>query len=335
MKKHRWFKRLAVAVAALVLFWVVINVIPPQKNVEENPFVVPSGALPMIAAHRGGSINFPENTLLAFHQAVEQAGVQVLEGDLYLTRDGYLVYQHDGYIDRTSNVNGDIPLSEVMALTEKEENRHWIKDMTLEELRRYNFGYYFEDENGQRIYQHETDLAAKGLQIATLDQLLEMFCESHPELLFIVEIKNDGEAGREACRILNETLERYPVYRNRVVVGTFHDAIERLLREEYPHLLRGASTGSATEYIITQLLGVNLFSRDNFACLQIPTSYDIGIVVPLNQATIIQRSHRRNIAVQYWTINDEQTMRELIELGCDCIMTDDPLLLRRVLEDYR
>ena len=69
--------------------------------------------------------------------------------------------------------------------------------------------------------------------------------------------------------------------------------------------------------------------------LQIPTSYDVGINLKLNKKTLIKRAHRRNIAVQYWTINDEEEMRELIELGCDCIMTDDPVLMKKVLEDYR
>jgi len=61
-------------------------------------------------------------------------------------------------------------------------------------------------------------------------------------------------------------------------------------------------------------------------------SYDLGIELHLDKQSIIDRAHRRNIAVQYWTINDEEEMRELIELGCDCIMTDDPELLNQVLE---
>jgi glycerophosphoryl diester phosphodiesterase len=69
--------------------------------------------------------------------------------------------------------------------------------------------------------------------------------------------------------------------------------------------------------------------------LQIPTSYDLGIEVHLDKKTIINRAHRRNIAVQYWTINDPDEMRELIELGCDCIMTDNPELLAQVLDEYR
>lgn len=125
--------------------------------------------------------------------------------------------------------------------------------------------------------------------------------------MFIVEIKNSGEKGYEACRILSETLEQYPKYKEQIVVGTFHDEIEEELKAKY----------------------------GDFACLQIPTSYDLGIELELDKKTIIKRAHRRNVAVQYWTINEAEDMRELIELGCDCIMTDNPKLLKSVLEEYR
>ena len=199
MRKHRGWKIFGIVVAAIVLFMTVINVIPPQKNVQNNPFVVEKGALPMIAAHRGGGVSNPENTMLAFREAVRTIGVDVLESDLYLTKDGYLVYNHDSYIDETCNVNGDLPLKEVEALCENEENRHYIADMTLAELEQYNFGYYFKDKNGDRIYKDVADPQAMGLQIATVDKLFEEFYASHPNLLFIVEIKNGGERGYEAC----------------------------------------------------------------------------------------------------------------------------------------
>jgi len=289
----------------------------------------------MIAAHRGGGDNNPENTMLAFREAVNTIGIHIIESDLYLTKDGYLVYNHDSYIDETCNVNGDISLEEVEALCETEENRHFIKDMTLAELEQYNFGYYFENEAGERIYKDVTDVEAAGLQIATVDKLFEEFYESNPDLLFIVEIKNGEELGYEACRILYETLNAYPEYKNQIVVGTFHDEIEDELKTKYPELLRGAPTGTAAKFVLTQYLKVNFFDKSDFACLQIPTSYDLGIEIALNKETLIKRAHRRNIAVQYWTINDPDEMRELIELGCDCIMTDNPVLLKSVLDEYR
>lgn len=335
MKKNKVLKVIVCVVAVIVCILVVINIIPPKYNVENNPFIVKEGELPMIAAHRGGGDNNPENTMLAFREAVNTIGVDIIESDLYLTKDGYLVYNHDSYIDETCNVNGDISLEEVEALCENKENRHYIEDMTLEELEKYNFGYYFEDENGERIYKDETDLEGKGLQIATVDKLFAEFYESNPDLLFIVEIKNGEELGYKACEILYKTLEQYPEYKDQIVVGTFHDEIEEELKAKYPELLRGAPTGTAAKFILTQFLGVNIFDNSDFACLQIPTSYDLGIEVYLDKETIIKRAHRRNIAVQYWTINDPDEMRELIELGCDCIMTDNPELLRTILEEYK
>ena len=289
----------------------------------------------MIAAHRGGGLCNPENTMLAFREAVKAYNVEIIESDLYLTKDGYLVYNHDDYIDETCNVNGDISLDEVKELCKDEANRHYIKDMTLEELRKYNFGYYFKDKSGERIYKGETDLASKGLQIATIDQLFEEFYQTNPELLFIVEIKDSGERGFEACRILYETLQKYPAYMDRIVIGTFHDEIEAEMKSKYPNIMRGAPMGTAAKFIVTQMFKVNIFDNGDFACLQIPTDYDVGITLKLDKETYVRRAHRRNIAVQYWTINDEETMRELIELGCDCIMTDDPLLLKSVLDSYR
>ncbi|MBQ9132767.1 MAG: hypothetical protein IJX62_09925 [Clostridia bacterium] len=336
MKKGiKALKIIAIVLAALIVFFAIINIIPPKKNVQTNPFVVGKGELPMIAAHRGGGDCNPENTMLAFREAVNTYGVEIIESDLYLTKDGYLVYNHDSYVDETCNINGDITLDEVEELCEDKSRRHYISDMTLAELQQYNFGYYFEDESGTRIYKNETDLVETGLQIATVEKLFEEFYQTNPELLFIVEIKNDGERGFEACRILYETLERFPEYKDQIVVGTFHDEIEEELKTKYPDLYRGAPTGTAAKFIVTQMLGVNLFDSSDFACLQIPTSYDVGIELQLDKKTFIDRAHRRNIAVQYWTINDAETMRELIELGCDCIMTDNPKLLKQVLDKYR
>lgn len=335
MKKHPVLKILGIILGAIVLFMLVINIIPPAKNVENNPFLVEKGGLPMIAAHRGGGDNNPENTLLAFREAVKTIGVDIIESDLYMTKDGYLVYNHDSYIDETCNINGDLTLDEVEALCEDKTKRHYIEDMTLAELQQYNFGYYFEDENGQRIYKDAADPAALGLQIATVDQLFAEFYEEYPDLLFIVEIKNSGERGVEACRILSETLEQYPGYKDQIVIGTFNEEIENELKAKSPHLLRGASTGSARQFVLTQYLGVNLFDNSDFSCLQIPLSYDIGVEIPLDSQSLVDRAHRRGIAVQYWTINDPDEMRMLIEMGVDCIMTDNPQLMKEILEEYR
>jgi glycerophosphoryl diester phosphodiesterase len=56
-------------------------------------------------AHRGASAQYPENTLLAFERAIAQ-GVDMIELDVRLTRDGGLVVIHDATLDRTTNGMG-------------------------------------------------------------------------------------------------------------------------------------------------------------------------------------------------------------------------------------
>lgn len=61
---------------------------------------------PRWIAHRGGSLVLPENTLDAFMGAT-QLGVDAIELDVWLTRDGGLYVMHDGTVDRTTNLSGN------------------------------------------------------------------------------------------------------------------------------------------------------------------------------------------------------------------------------------
>jgi glycerophosphoryl diester phosphodiesterase len=58
-------------------------------------------------AHRGASVEYPENTLLAYRKAIDY-GIDALEADIHLTRDGELVAIHDGNLNRTTNVSGRV-----------------------------------------------------------------------------------------------------------------------------------------------------------------------------------------------------------------------------------
>ena len=53
--------------------------------------------------------------------------------------------------------------------------------------------------------------------------------------------------------------------------------------------------------------------------------------VNLGTATVINYAHAHDMAVQYWTINDPQDMAYLLSMGADCIMTDYPDVLYRVM----
>jgi glycerophosphoryl diester phosphodiesterase len=71
-----------------------------------------------VCAHRGYSLNFPENTLLAFEGA-RTAGATTCEIDLVLSRDGEAIVLHDAMLDRTTDGRGfaaDHDLDHILAL---------------------------------------------------------------------------------------------------------------------------------------------------------------------------------------------------------------------------
>ncbi len=79
---------------------------------------------PIVVAHRGchattiGLGSAPENSLAALDHCIA-SGIDVMETDVRITRDGYLVMIHDATVDRTTNGSGkiaDLTLEQVRAL---------------------------------------------------------------------------------------------------------------------------------------------------------------------------------------------------------------------------
>ena len=78
----------------------------------------PPGAYPLVVAHRGASVELPENTLDAFRGALE-AGADVVETDVRLTSDGVPVVMHDAHVSRVTDGQGlvhEMTIAEVKRL---------------------------------------------------------------------------------------------------------------------------------------------------------------------------------------------------------------------------
>jgi glycerophosphoryl diester phosphodiesterase len=70
-----------------------------------NPWLRPSR--PLIIAHRGHSLEVPENTTEAYRRAIE-LGTEMIEADVNISRDGQLVMMHDALLDRTTDGHGPV-----------------------------------------------------------------------------------------------------------------------------------------------------------------------------------------------------------------------------------
>lgn len=86
---------------------------------------VPGFRIPRLVAHRGFAAEYPENTLLALHQAL-QSGACFVEFDVQFTADGVPVLFHDAALKRTTDHSGrimDIPYSMAKTLQAAETKR--------------------------------------------------------------------------------------------------------------------------------------------------------------------------------------------------------------------
>jgi len=89
------------------------------KNDYGDGIIMVNGGVFMaeIYAHRGFTGSFPENTMIAFKEAVK-IGADGIETDVHITKDGVLCLIHDETVNRTSNSKG------------------YIRDMTWEEVKK-------------------------------------------------------------------------------------------------------------------------------------------------------------------------------------------------------
>ncbi len=92
---------------------------------------------PVIIAHRGSRINTPENTLIAFREAVDTFGVKAIETDIRISSDGVCYLMHDSTVNRTTNGEGkgaEMTIAQIKALTVDEKANNLTVVPTWEEV---------------------------------------------------------------------------------------------------------------------------------------------------------------------------------------------------------
>ncbi len=94
-----------------------------------------SGDAPLVIAHRGASGTFPEHTLEAYKAAIDQ-GVDFVEPDLVLTKDGVLIARHEPMLDGTTDVATKFPDRKTTKNVDGEQTTAFFaSDFTLAEIK--------------------------------------------------------------------------------------------------------------------------------------------------------------------------------------------------------
>lgn len=250
-----------------------------------------AGPAPILAAHRGGAGLWPENSLLGFRSSIS-LGVDVLEFDLHLTADGEVVVIHDPTLERTTTGTGA------------------VREARLGDLR--------------ALRLKARDGAVTGEAVPTLAEVLALAAGDGVEVM--PEIKNGPARARyegieEKVLALLGSRGMLP----RATVQSFDPETIRRVRVLEPVVRTMLLVGRGrVEQARAQPADAVRWAREAGAT-------DLGMDHRLIDAGVVRAAREAKIRLSAWTVNEEDDIRRMLDLGVDVIMTDYPDRAKRIL----
>jgi glycerophosphoryl diester phosphodiesterase len=290
-----------------------------------------------IEAHRGGRALFPENTLVAFANALS-IGVDTLELDIGVTRDGVIVVSHE------RGLNPD--------LARGTDGRYVTPPGTpfvhlaLDEVKKYDVGRI--RPGSKYAAQFPQQRAVAGTKIPTLKELIDLVRKSgNDDVRLNIETKIDPSRPEESppperfVALLLDLL-RAEKFERRIMVQSFDWRTLQLVQK--------LSTGIPTVYLTMQAGSAPTVSLDRASVWTAgfdPAEHGKSLPRTIKAAggsawspyfgdvtsALVDESHELGLQVIVWTVNGPADMRRMIELGVDGIISDNPDLLRQVVAE--
>ena len=284
-----------------------------------------------IEAHRGGRALRPENTLPAFANALSM-GVDTLELDMGVTRDGTVVVAHE------RGLNPDIT---------RAADGHYIDaaipfvKLTLAEVKQYDVGQI--RPGSAYAARFPDQRAVPGTRIPALAELFALVRRSGDRHVRLnIETKIDPAHPEESLdprgfvtAVL--TLLRQEQFSDRVLIQSFDWRTLLLVQEQAPEVptvyLTQQSGPDATIHVNEPSRWTAGFDPRNHGGT-VPRAIKAaggrfwspyyGDV----DARSLEEAHQLGLPVIVWTVNRPDDMARLIDMGVDGIISDWPDLLR-------
>ena len=262
--------------------------------------------------HRGARGLLPENSLPAFKKALE-LGVQTLELDLAVSKDGKLIVSHEPWMSHhiCSSPDGQ-------PITEEEEKRHALYQMTVEQIRSYDCG-----SRGNARFPRQQPLPVHKPTLLEVVKTSEAYARElgRPLPRYNIEIKSrpewDGTLAPEPetfTRLVLEALQALGI-QERVCVQSFDVRPLQILRRRAPSLTLALLVENRDPW------------QENIQRLGFTPEIYSPFFGLLDEATVAAL-HEAGMKVIPWTVNSLEDMERLIAWGVDGIITDYPDLIQ-------
>jgi glycerophosphoryl diester phosphodiesterase len=276
----------------------------PSGRSSRAPLPTPAPRIE-VQGHRGARAVLPEESIPAFVHALE-VGVDTLELDLVVTRDGHLVVVHDLTINDTLclRANG-----------ERLTTRPPVRSMTLAEVKALDCGSLVNER-----FPKQT--AVPGAKVVTLAEVFELVERSPApaarKVGFNVEMKSlparpelTPPPDEFARKILDEAAR--------------HRMLDRVMIQSFDHRMLAAVKRRTPSVPISLLIDGTL--PDLVGLARVAGAEVVSPNVEWITAGDVKDLHANGIRVIPWTANTPDEWRYLAGIGVDGIISDDPAAL--------
>jgi glycerophosphoryl diester phosphodiesterase len=248
-----------------------------------------------VQGHRGARGLLPENTLPAFQRALE-LGVDTLELDCGVTRDGVVVVHHD------RRLNPDVargPDGKWVSGTTPT-----IRSLTFEELQRYDVGRLRPGSDYARRYPQQQPV--DGTRIPRLEEVLKLKSRFNIETKLSPDAPEETVGPEEFAKLVIKEIRKAGA---KATIQSFDYRTLKVVEREAPEIPTVyLAEGRYADPRIAHAAGAKTWSPSFHAL----------------DARVRRQATDLGMAVVAWTVNEPADIARMLDLGLEGIISDYP-----------
>lgn len=312
LKAVHILSKVGIVLGAIAIVFLILNFIPVAKATEKNVILEKEDIL--IMAEKGGHIVYPANTRKAFDNVIKNSSyTDIVELDVRTSKDGILVVWEE------ETING-------AALKDEEAEKVYVRNTNVEDLKKYNLGNNFIDQNNKKPYENITSYVSQGLSMLTFEEFIERYLSSRSSVYYLVDIQETGNAGIEAVDKAINLLshEDYETFRTRVLFSTSDIDVKEHIDEEHSEYLVCGKGKYVNPLINLSKLGFPFLYKSDYELVQVNMKHKALFNFNLAKKPFLRKMEARNMAAIYLNITSEEDVRTLYEIGAHVIASGNP-----------
>ncbi|MEM7182741.1 MAG: glycerophosphodiester phosphodiesterase family protein [Spirochaetota bacterium] len=289
----------------------------------------------MIFAHRGARSYAPENTLESFEKAIAM-GVDGIELDVHLSKDGHLIVHHDDDLIRCTNIQEHF-------FPNIASSQFYVSDYDLKQIKSLDAGGWFVREfrkaqqsqtssesylnllTGDELsrYVSTADLthyASGRIKIPTLEEVLQHVKDTNT--ILNIEIKTIPRMYKGIAKEVMGLVQHFAMLSRTIISSFDHQQLLKIRKQNKK--IKTAVLSSDRLAMPQQYLAVLQANAYNPGCYNGFDSLGFHSVDGRLATKAIRDCRRAGYGVNVWTCNEERHMKKLLKAGVSGIITDIP-----------